>query len=83
MGSVPDTWSKDKVREEAAKFGGPINSISDVSVNYSNNGVTNRVYLTTDKGTFDFSGEDFKLIFNLRAPGVVHLKSGLFNIEKK
>lgn len=81
--SDSDTWSVDKVREEAAKYGGPVSSISHVEVNYSNAGVTNRVYITTDKGVKDFSGDDFKLIFNLRAPGVVHLKSGLFNIEQK
>ncbi len=83
LGGVPDTWSKDQVRQEATKFGGPVSHISEVKVNYSNNGLTNRVYVTTDKGTFDFDGQDFKLIFNLRAPGVIHLKSGLFNIEKK
>jgi peptidoglycan hydrolase-like amidase/peptidoglycan hydrolase CwlO-like protein len=83
LGGVPETWSRDQVRQEAAKYGGPVSNIFNVEVNYSTSGVTNRVYVSTDKGGFDFSGKDFKLIFNLRAPGVVHLKSGLFNIEKK
>ena len=81
--SIPDTWNRDQVQQEATKFGGPVSQINDVTVNYSNNGTTNQVHITTDKGGFDFPGSDFKLIFNLRAPGVIHLKSGLFNIEKK
>lgn len=83
LGSVPDTWSVDQVRQEATKFGGPVDSISDVSVTYASSGVTANVHVGTNKGGFDFTGSNFKLIFNLRAPGVVHLKSGLFNIEKK
>jgi hypothetical protein len=83
LGSVPDTWDNGRLRQEAEKWGGPVSRINDVSVTYATNGVTASVHIDTDKGGKDFSGEDFKLAFNLRAPGVVHLKSGLFNIEKK
>jgi len=80
---VPDTWSMDKVREEAAKYGGPITSVSSVEVLYSNDGYTAKVYLETNKGRKEFSGEEFKHIFNLRAPGAIGIKSSLFNIMKK
>jgi len=80
---VPDTWDTAKVREEAEKQGGAVSSISSVNVVYGTNGVTQKVVMQTDKGTKEFDGQDFKLVFNLRAPGVIHLKSGLFNIEKK
>lgn len=79
-GSVSETWSAQKVRSEAARFGGAVSSINSVRVEYSKNGYTASVVLNTDKGEFKFSGDDFKLIFNLRAPGAIHLKSRLFNI---
>lgn len=80
---VPETWSMSKVREEAAKYGGPITSVSSVEVLYSNDGYTAKVYLETNKGKKEFSGEEFKHIFNLRAPGAIGVKSSLFNIMKK
>jgi hypothetical protein len=71
------------LRSEAKKWGGPVSTVSGVSVSYATNGVTAQVYVDTDKGRKEFGGSDFKLAYNLRAPGVVHLKSGLFNIERK
>ena len=82
-GEIPETWSKEKVRQEAAKYGGPVSRINDVSVVYSNAGVTAKVRFETDKGVKEFEGGTFYKVFNLRAPGVIHLKSGLFNIEVK
>ena len=35
----------------------------------------------TNKGEYKFNGEEFKAIFSLRAPGALHIKSLLFNIE--
>ena len=81
--TIPDTWSREKLRSEAAKYGGPISSINNITVSYSTGGYTERISFSTDKGEFSFSGDEFKFIFNLRAPGVIHLKSRLFNIEKK
>lgn len=75
---IEDTWSRDEVKEKSG-----INEVNSVSVNYSNGGYTSEVKVTTNKGDFTFSGEDFKAIFNLRAPGAIHLKSMLFNIEVK
>jgi len=82
LANIPDTWSKDQLKNEAAKFGGPISSVNNVSVEYSSAGYTQNVKVSTDKGEFTFSGEDFKQIFNLRAPGAIHLKSLLFNVVK-
>lgn len=80
---ISDTWDKGKVKEEAAKYGGPVSKVSDVSVLYGNDGYTVKVYLETDKGRKEFSGEEFKYIFNLRASGAIGVKSGLFNLLKK
>ena len=80
---ISETWDMGKVREEAGKYGGPISKIDSVSVVYSNDGYTQQVSFGTDKGTKTFSGEDFKYIFNLRAPAAIGLKSSLFNLMKK
>lgn len=80
---VPETWSMDKVKEEAGKYGGPVSKVNSVDVVYSNNGYTAKVYVETDRGRKEFTGEEFKYVFNLRAPGAIGLKSSLFNIMKK
>ena len=67
---------------ELATIGG-YTSVAGVSVAYGGNGVTANVTFQTNKGSTTISGADFKKAFNLRAPGRIALKSGLFNIEKK
>lgn len=79
----PEAWSTDALRQKAANFSGPISQINSVSVQYGTGGTTQNVQISTDKGNFTFNGSDFKEIFTLRAPGAIHLKSLLFNIEKK
>ncbi|KKS62770.1 MAG: SpoIID-domain sporulation protein [Candidatus Collierbacteria bacterium GW2011_GWD2_42_50] len=70
--------------ELKSKAGGSgYSSVTGVSVSYSDGGYTSNVHFETDRGGVDISGADFKKIFNLRAPGRISLKSGLFNIEKK
>ena len=82
--NISDTWDQGKVREEAAKYGGPISTINGApEVVYSNDGYTAKVYFETDKGRKEFDGEDFKHIFNLRSPGAICIKSSLFNIMRK
>ncbi len=66
---------------ELAGIGG-YTSVSGVNVTYSNSGVTQSVSFSTNKGSVNMSGEELKKAFNLRAPGYVGIKSGLFNIEK-
>jgi len=60
-----------------------VSSVSWVKVSYSNSGYTSTVKVETDRGPLEFDGDTFKYVFNLRAPGAIHLKSGLFNVEKK
>jgi peptidoglycan hydrolase CwlO-like protein len=81
-GTVPDTWSKDEVRNQSAKYNGPVSQINNVGIDYSGDGVTANVKVQTDKGEFTFTGELFKTIFNLRAPGAIHIKSMLFNLVR-
>ncbi len=68
--------------DELRSIGG-FTSVSSVSVTYSDGGYTASVTFQTNKGSVTINGLDFKKAFNLRAPGRVALKSGLFNIEKK
>ena len=77
------SWSRDELRRQVADKGGPISSVSSISVDYSTGGVTKNVRVATDKGDFTFSAGNFKTAFNLRAPGAIVIKSDLFNIEKK
>ncbi len=68
---------------ELREIGG-YTSVSGIKqVDYSSNGFTERVILQTNKGEVSISGDQFKKSFNLRAPGRIALKSGLFNIERK
>ncbi len=61
---------------------GGFTSVSGVSVVYGNDGSTQSITFSTNKGSITLSGNDFKKAFNLRAPGYIGLKSSLFNIEK-
>lgn len=83
LGSVPDTWDKGRVREEAKKYGGPVSSVSSVSTSYSSGGDTASITANTDKGMFTFAGDSFKQAFNIRAPGVIYISSTLYTIERK
>jgi peptidoglycan hydrolase CwlO-like protein len=82
-GGNDNPWSKDRLATEADKYGGRVTSISSVKVEHGSNGVTNKVTFGTNRGEVTVSGANFKKAFNLRAPGALSLKSGLFNIEKK
>ncbi len=76
-------WSMERMAAEADKFGGKVTSVSSVTVNHGSDGVTNKVTFSTNRGNVEISGPSFYKTFNLRAPGAIHLTSGLFNIEKK
>lgn len=78
-----NAWSQEELKRQVADKGGPVSSVSSVSVDYSTSGVTKNVRLSTDKGELTFSAADFKTVFNLRSPGAIVIKSDLFNIEKK
>lgn len=68
--------------DELRPIGG-FTSVSGVSVTYSDGGTTASVTFQTNKGSTTINGNDFYKAFNLRAPGRIALKSGLYNIEKK
>ncbi len=76
-------YSISELRSRSENAGGGFSSVSSVSVAYAENGVTATVTFGTNKGSVEISGSEFKKAFNLRAPGRISLKSGLFNIEKK
>ncbi len=83
LGSNPDTWSIGRMAEEADKYGGRVKTIKSITVRYSNNGYTSQVEFMTNRGKLTFSGDLFKLVFNLRAPGAIHIASSLYNIAKR
>jgi len=76
-------YSISELKDKARGLGGGYERAEGVTISYSDGGYTATVRFSTDKGEVDISGADFKKIFNLRAPGRVSMKSGLFNIEKK
>jgi len=76
-------WGGNPYSMSELKDKGGFERVSSVSVSYSDGGYTSSVHLETNKGGLDISGAEFKQAFNLRAPGRVSIKSGLFNIEKK
>lgn len=69
-------------RDDLRGIGG-FTSVSGVAVTYSEGGTTAKVTFQTNKGSTEINGNDFYRAFNLRAPGKISLKSGLYNIEKK
>lgn len=76
-------YSISELRSRAAGLSDGYSSVSSVSVTYSDSGFTANVTFATDKGGQTLNGADFKKAFNLRAPGRIALKSGLFNLEQK
>jgi hypothetical protein len=76
-------YSIEELRSRAAGLSVGYSRVTSASVTYANNGVTTSVAFQTDQGGVTINGLDFKKAFNLRAPGRIALKSGLFNLEKK
>ncbi|HEX6977125.1 MAG TPA: SpoIID/LytB domain-containing protein [Patescibacteria group bacterium] len=77
-----DCWGGNPYSVSELSGLGGFTSVSGVSVIYGNDGSTQSVTFSTNKGSVTISGDDFKKAFNLRAPGYIGLKSSLFNIEK-
>lgn len=76
-------WGGNPYSKDDLRGIGGYSSVTGVSVTYGDNGVTASVTFETNKGSKQINGAEFKKAFNLRAPGNVAIKSGLFNIEKK
>lgn len=76
-------FSMGEMRDKANNHGGAVTSVSSVSVVYSDGGSTANVTFSTNRGSMTIPGNEFKTVFNLRAPGYVSIKSPLYNIETK
>jgi SpoIID/LytB domain protein len=76
-----DPYSHSKMKEKADKYGDAYSKVDSISVDISNGGSTSKVKFKTDKGTVEIEGDEFKTVFNLRAPGYVAIRSRLFDIE--
>jgi hypothetical protein len=76
-------YSVGELRDRANTLSGGYSRVSGVSVTYRNDGETESVSFETDRGGVKIGGADFRKAFNLRAPGNIAVKSGLFNVEKK
>ena len=71
-------YTLEDARSKAAK---PVTSISAVAVSNSN-GTTNTVTFYTNAGIFIIPGNEFKTVFNLRAPGRLRIpQSGFAHIN--
>lgn len=80
---IGSCWGGNPYSVEELRNKGGFTSVASAVVTYADNGVTSSVSLATNKGTVTLSGSEFKKVFNLRAPGWIALKSGLYNLEKK
>lgn len=89
-GGVPDTWNADKVRQELG--GEAISSISNIAVDWNGSGISQTISVNGRS----FPAQQFKNMFNVRAPGNIQLKPScnvdsslscgayaLFNVERK
>ena len=76
-------WEGNPYSKSDLRSIGGFENVSGVSVKYGNDGITAEVTFQTNKGSVTINGKEFYKVFNLRAPGRVSVKSGLFNIEKK
>ncbi len=75
-------YSFEELRSLASK---PVSSVSSVAV-VSANGYTNTVVFSTNAGTISMTGNEFKTVYNLRAPGYLRIPQSGFvhvNIHKK
>ncbi|HCC67659.1 TPA: hypothetical protein DEP90_00360, partial [Patescibacteria group bacterium] len=80
--SSVNPYSHSELRSLATK---PVTSVSTV-VTTSGNGSTSNVTFYTNAGSFSMSGNDFKTIYNMRAPGHLRIPQSGFvhvNVEKK
>jgi peptidoglycan hydrolase-like amidase len=72
----------DKMADKADDLGEKYTSISKVHTpSFSNSGRTAEICFDTNRGKKCLSGEEFKTVFNLRAPAYVAIRSRLFDIE--
>lgn len=79
---IGNCWGGNPYSMSELRSIGGFTGVTGVSVTYSNSGYTQTVNFITNTGSIGIPGEELKKAFNLRAPGNIGIKSGLFNIEK-
>lgn len=77
-----DPYSLDEMRDKAKKYGKSFGKVTSVDTDIGNDGRTSKVTFQTDNGSFSVSGDKFKTVFNLRAPGYISIKSRLYELKK-
>ncbi|GIW62735.1 MAG: hypothetical protein KatS3mg090_0561 [Patescibacteria group bacterium] len=83
ISSQDNPLSVDEMRNKANQLGGSYSKINSVSITFNSQGYTGNITFQTNRGSVTISGEEFKTIFNLRAPGYISIRNSLYNIEKK
>lgn len=80
-----DTWDEGRIRQELQNRGiAAFSNVSDVSVGADfGGGRTTSINVSGDAGSQNFSGDEFKNWFNLRAPASLQIVGPLFNVEKQ
>ncbi|OGC48098.1 hypothetical protein A3A69_01580 [candidate division WWE3 bacterium RIFCSPLOWO2_01_FULL_37_15] len=76
-------YSVDKMAERADELGNKYTSISSVDTDIGTNGKTIKITFQTNNGGISIDGDEFKTVFNLRAPGFISLRSRLYDFIKK
>ncbi len=76
-----DPYSHEEMADKADEVGTAYDEVYDIDVDIGSNGMTNAVTVDTDKGSLTINGEEFKTVFNLRAPGFVALRSRLYDFQ--
>lgn len=74
-------YSLGDMADKADKYGEEYTDVSDVDVDIGNNGRTTKVTFKTNRGSVSIDGEEFKTVFNLRAPGYIAIKSRLYELK--
>ncbi len=85
-GQGGNPFSMVELRDFADKSKGAVTQIDSVSVSHSDKGLTTQVKFNTNRGDITMSGNEFKEIYNLRAPGYLRVPQrnfSFFNIEHK
>jgi hypothetical protein len=81
-----DPYSHDKMADKADSYGKEFTSIGKVTGRTIDSGKTTEVCFETNRGTTCIDGQEFAIVFNLRAPNYVAIrrdtqKGALFDIE--
>ncbi|HUV46754.1 MAG TPA: SpoIID/LytB domain-containing protein [Candidatus Bathyarchaeia archaeon] len=80
-----EVWNEEKVKSELKSRGlKPFSNISTISVGWDSGiGKTTSIAVSGDGGSQNFSGDEFKNYFNLRAPANIQIVGPLYNVERR